>query len=185
MHTATVSLKSMSYYSQSKAHGAPKLDKESADAYAARTWAEQLHTNDAGEIVIPAMSIKNGLSTVARRLGIKIPGKRNATYTKHFEGGVMVFADISTGLKKADIEFEKRHQPSDGVRGGGKRVWKYHPLIRNWEATFQITVLDDTITERVLREHLEEFGKFVGIGRFRPEKNGHYGRFEVVKMTWQ
>ena len=45
-------------------------------------------------------------------------------------------------------------------------------------------ILDDTITEDVFKEHLEEAGKFIGIGRFRPRNNGFYGRFAVDKIEW-
>lgn len=187
MHIVQVSLKSVlgSPYSQSKKHDAPELEKEGKDAYAARTWASHLHLNEAGNIVLPAMSIKNGLSTTARRLGMKIPGKRNSTFTKHFDGGLMVFGDIDLGIAPADAECEKLFLPSDGVRGSGKRVWKYYPRINAWACTFDIHVLDDTITEKVLIEHLEEFGKYVGVGRFRPQNGGFYGRFEVTKVVWR
>ena len=40
----------------------------------------------------------------------------------------------------------------------------------------------ETITLSVFRKHLEEAGKFIGIGRFRPRNNGFYGRFEVKEI---
>jgi hypothetical protein len=44
--------------------------------------------------------------------------------------------------------------------------------------------LDETITEEVFKLHLEESGKFIGIGRFRPQNNGFYGRFKVNEIVW-
>lgn len=185
MHIAQCTLKSASFISFSRAHDEPKLEKESADDYAARTWRSQCHTNEKGNIVIPAMMLRNCIINAAKRLGMKIPGKRNATYTKHFEGGVMVLEDLDIGVPLDQVEVEKRHQPSDGVTGSGKRVWKYHPLVREWAGTVAFHVLDDTITEKVFREVLDQSGKFTGLGRFRPEKRGYYGRFEVGKVVWQ
>jgi hypothetical protein len=31
---------------------------------------------------------------------------------------------------------------------------------------------------------LEEAGKFIGLGRFRPQNGGFYGRFAVAKVVW-
>jgi len=56
-------------------------------------------------------------------------------------------------------------------------------MVPTWEGDVIFYVLDDTITEKVFRYHLEQAGKFIGIGRFRPRKNGFYGRFEVVDLV--
>jgi hypothetical protein len=45
-------------------------------------------------------------------------------------------------------------------------------------------VLDETVTEEVFRNVLEQAGAFIGIGRFRPRNNGFYGRFKVEAIAW-
>jgi len=75
--------------------------------------------------------------------------------------------------------------PADGKRGSGKRVEKCFPVIPEWQGDLAFYILDETITEDVFRYHLEQAGKFIGIGFFRPRNNGYFGRFEVVKMTWE
>lgn len=89
MHIATVTLTSQSPYSQSKPHSTPKLNKENANDYEARTWHQRLHV-DAEGVVIPAMAFKNCLSEAAKFTSKQIPGKGKATYTKHFDAGVLV-----------------------------------------------------------------------------------------------
>jgi hypothetical protein len=89
MHIATVRLESLSAYSQSKPHKTAKKSKEGADAYEARTWQNRLHLDSEG-VLIPAMCFKNCLSEAAKFLSIQIPGKGKATYTKHFEAGILV-----------------------------------------------------------------------------------------------
>ena len=74
--------------------------------------------------------------------------------------------------------------PADGRRGSGKRVTKHFPVIQKWAGDVMFYVLDETITEDVFREHLEEAGRFIGIGRFRPRNNGFYGRFTVKSVKW-
>ena len=81
-------------YSQSRPHTTPKLDKETPDAYEARTWHQRIHLNHTGAVVIPAMALQNCLAEAAKFLSIQIPGKGKATYTKHFESGIQVMGDM-------------------------------------------------------------------------------------------
>jgi len=184
MATATVRLRSVSPYSQGKHYEVPKLDKESAADYEARTWRERLHYDESGEVFIPPMAFKNCLAEAAKYLSVRIPGKGKATYTKHFESGVLVVDPVYLGMKKDDVQGIWLFVPSDGKRGSGSRVNKCFPVIPHWEATVVFHVLDETITKDVFRKHLEEAGKFIGIGVFRPRRNGYYGRFEIVEFEW-
>lgn len=184
MKTATVHLKSVSPYGQSKHITAPKKDKESAKDYEARTWRERLHTDKEGYVFIPPMAFKNCVSEAAKYLSIQIPGKGKATYTKHFESGVLVIDGLQLPIKKEQVEGIWLFLPSDGKRGGGKRVDKCMPMIPEWEGKVQFLVLDETITEDVFEHVLREAGRFIGIGYFRPRNNGFWGRFGVEKITW-
>jgi hypothetical protein len=51
--------------------------------------------------------------------------------------------------------------------------------MHKWGGNCVITVLDDVITPSVLVHHAEEAGKFIGLGWFRPERNGYFGRFRI------
>jgi hypothetical protein len=185
MAIATVELTSISSYSQSKHYtDPPKEDKESAKDYEARTWMYRCHVNKEGNIFIPPMCFKNCLSEAAKYLGIQIPGKGKSNYTKHFEAGVLVVEPLVLPIKHEDVAHEWLFVPSDGKRGGGKRVEKCFPLILEWSGEVQFHVLDETITEQVFKQHIVEAGKFIGIGRFRPRNNGYYGRFQVTDLTW-
>ena len=184
MKTATVTLRGVSPYSQSKHYSPDKLPKELPKDFEARTWRDRLHTNEAGEVFIPPMAFKNCIAEVAKYLSIQIPGKGKSTFTKHFEAGLMVIDPLVLPLKPDNVEGEWLFVPSDGKRGGGKRVSKCFPVIPAWEGDVTFYVLDETITKDVFIKHLEEAGKFIGIGRFRPRNNGYYGRFEVVKVAW-
>lgn len=184
MRTAIASLESMTAYSQSRHYDTPKLAKESSADYENRTWRERMHANAEGFVYIPPMAFKNCLSEVAKFLGKQIPGKGKSTYTKHFEAGVLVMDPLTLGVRKDDVHKETYFVPADGRRGSGKRVTKHFPVIPSWSGDVTFYVLDETITEDVFREHLDEAGKFIGIGRFRPRNNGFYGRFTVKKIRW-
>lgn len=187
MKTCIATLKSASAYSQSKSYDrfVPKLEKEGNDEYEKRTWREKCHVGDDGRLQIPGMAFKMALDKTASFLGQKIPGRRNATYTKHFLAGVMVIDNVPIDITKDQVEPEWLFVNSDGVRGSGKRVWRCFPLIREWQADVTFYIADETITKDVFDQHLSEAGKFIGIGRFRPEKGGFKGRFQVVDTVWQ
>ena len=166
----------------------PKEDKESHADYEKSTWRERLHVLKDGTVVIPPMMIKNTLDATAKYLSVQIPGKGKATYTKHFDAGVSVYkpAVLRNGkpIKKDDVGGQWTHVPSDGMRGGTKRVPKCFPIIPEWTAECEVEVLDDTITEEVFEHHLREAGRFIGFGTFRPRNRGYHGRFEVVSIEW-
>lgn len=185
MATAICRLKSVSPYSQSRHYVVDRLDKESPLDYCKRTWREHCHAGADGHVLIPPMAFKNALAEAAKYLSITVKGKGKATYTKHFEAGVLVMDPLVLPVKKADVEGEWLFLPSDGKRGSGSRVDKCYPIIREWSGDVTFHVLDNTITEDVFREVLEQCGKFIGIGRFRPRNNGYYGRFTVEKIVWK
>jgi hypothetical protein len=191
MITATVRLKGVSDYGQSRNYAmeVAKTDKERADDYEKRTWRNRLHVikdgPNAGHVFIPPMAFKNCLAEAAKYLSIQVPGKGKNTFTKHFEAGVLVDPEPIVLPDMAEtVDFIWLYVPSDGKRGGSKRVWKCFPIIHSWEVDVIFHVLDGTITEEVFRKHIEEAGRFIGIGFFRPRNSGYYGRFSVEKLTW-
>ncbi len=180
-----IRLKSVSQYSQSRPYIVEKLDKESNEDYEKRTWRERLHKTKDGEVFIPAIALKNCLADTAKYLGIQIKGKGKQTYTKHFEAGIMIFDNMLLGIKADEVDHVWILGNSKGQRRApGPRVYKCFPIIHEWEAETFIYVLDQTITESVLKEHLDEAGKFIGLGTYRPINGGFQGRFEVVDFQW-
>ncbi len=161
-----------------------RKDKETANDHEQRTWRERLHSDENGNVFIPPTCFKNALSEAAKYLSIQIPGKGKATYTKHFEAGVLVPEALTLPVKKADVKCHRLFLPADGKRGSGKRVWKNMPIIHSWEGNVTFMILDENITQEVFRRVLEEAGKFIGIGTFRPRQNGMFGRFTVESMKW-
>jgi len=184
MRTATATLKSVSAYSQSRAHFTEANNKEGKDEYEKRTWRERLHVDERGNVFIPPMAFKNAIAEIAKYLSVQIPGKGKSTYTKHFEAGVLVIDALKLSIKKEDVPGEWFFVPSDGKRGGGSRVLKCFPVIREWSGDITFHILDDVITPEVFEAHLTQAGNFIGIGRFRPRNNGFYGRFSVEKVKW-
>lgn len=188
MKRAIATLKSISSYSQSKHYSedqVPKLKGELAKDYEARTWRNRMHRNEEGYVFIPPMAFKNCLSEAARYRSEKIPGKRNQTFTKKFESGILVLEPLILPVKFEEVPYEWLFVPSDGVRGGSKRVDKCFPLIASWTGQVVFYILDEIITQEFFWPHLRDAGSFIGVGRFRPSRNGFYGRFQVTDSKWE
>ncbi len=159
---------------------------EGHDDFEQRTWRERLHVDDKGIAFVPPNMIKNCLADTAKYLSESVPGKRNATYTKHFEAGLLCTEPMTLGVKAKAVDGERLFVPSDGKRGGGKRVWKTFPYIpAGWKVSGELILLDPILVAKPEKvgEYLQHAGKFIGIGRFRPRNNGYYGRFEVTDFS--
>lgn len=184
MKVFTASLESVSVYCQSKHHETPKLQdgKERPDDYENRTWRERMHVDKTGHVFIPAMCFKNSIAEAAKFISMPISGKRNATYTKHFEAGILVTEGLTLDVKKDEVEPLRLFVPSDGVPGSGKRVWKNFPQIQEWSGEVVYYVLDEIISKEVFEKHLVASGQFIGVGAFRPRNRGVCGRFKVVSV---
>lgn len=178
MFKTTIRLKSQSSFSFSKQVMNPKKDNETHEEHEWRTWREKAHTNGNSTAVIPGMMFKKALENAGARLG-KIPGAGNATYTKHFLGGVQIMNDIDTGVEIEDMEHEVVSGSSDGTRGGSRRVSKVFPIIDEWEGELEVIVTDDTIDTAAFEKAWNLAGLNIGIGRFRPANGGNKGLFSV------
>lgn len=182
MQTYRFEIEGTSPYSQSRHHQTPKLEKEASGDFEERTWRARMHTLPSGEVFIPPMAIKNCLAEAAKFLATQIPGKGKQTYTKHFEAGLMVVDPLPLGVHVDNVPGESLFVPADGRRGGKTRVVRTFGRIEPWAAAGTLMVIDETITEDVLRNHFEQAGSLIGIGRFRPRNNGFYGRFRVTLL---
>lgn len=186
MKEAAFTIEGISPISFSRPIESKKRTGETSDAFEERTWRERIHVDANGIAFIPPSAIKNCMSDVAKYLSEPVPGKGKATYTKHFEAGLLVIDPLPLGVKAEDIAGERLFVPASGKRGDGKRVWKTFPVIpAGWKASGTLLLLDPVLIDKPekVEEYLRHAGKFIGLGRFRPRNNGYYGRFDVKAFS--
>ena len=184
---ATVTLKSMSPYSQSRLHDEPPFEKEAKDAFEKRTWLSKAHIEN-GNLVIPAVSIHQALTEAAKYSKRQIPGQGKATWTAKFKSGITIMQNIDTGIAAESVPPIDVWCDAQGKTGAmaSSRVQRRFPQVPEWSATFDIWILDPIITDDILREMLDVAGLFIGIGRWRPSMSGGLnGRFTVSALEWQ
>ncbi len=175
----------ISPYSQSKVIEIPHNPKESNDAFDERCWREHMHVDENGVCFIPAASFKKSLETAASFLREKIPGRGTGEYGKHFKAGVLILENPSLGIKAKEVKCDRVYVNANGKPGSGIRVWRRYPMFPKWGCIVKFIIVDTTITESVFERHLREAGQLVGIGRWRGEVGGLYGRFVVSSFKWE
>lgn len=185
---ASLTITSITPYSQSHQHDEPKLEGESHEAFDIRTWPHKQNVATRGgktTVVIPAHALHQAIAAAAKYSKRQIPGQGKATWTAKFLSGISLLEDPALGVDPAGVPSITISANADGVRGSGKRVQRRFPIINEWSATFDVYILDPIITEDVFREMVEIAGMFIGIGRFRPQNGGVNGRFKITALDWQ
>lgn len=61
-------------------------------------------------------------------------------------------------------------------------VIKHRAMINEWNLEFMVKFASEYVPAQSIREALERGGILVGIGDYRPDKRGEFGRFEVVSF---
>lgn len=185
---ATVTLQSLSPYSQSFKHSDPALDGEGKDDHDKRTWLSKAHFSKEGTLIIPAVAMHQAITAAAKYSKRQIPGQGKATWTQKFKSGIILSEDIDTGIRKEDVSFVDVQCDAKGMTGAAKStlVPRRFPQVPEWHATFDVWIVDPIITRDVFSEMVDIAGLFIGIGRWRPEMNGGMnGRFRIEKLDWQ
>ena len=89
---------------------------------------------------------------------------------------------VDPDTKTPIVEFEVDSRPVVIPATKG-RVMRHRPRHDRWQMTFHLQIDDNMLPVTFVQELLEEGGRKLGIGDFRPEKGGPFGRFAIT--SWQ
>jgi len=187
MKVATCIIKGISPFQQSKSYSDSEKSGESKHAYEERTWKSRAHLSEDGQVVHPGNALKQALVCAASKKQESVAGKGKCKYKGFFESGIMIRKDLVFNKTTDDIKKVAVFGSSNGNQSGkgGTRVTKFFPTIYDWEAECEIVVLDETITEAVLKAHLEYAGIVAGLGTWRPQNGGDNGRFIISAWKYE
>lgn len=135
-----------------------------------------LYKDSAGKLMQPSTHIIG----VLKRAGAKyqIPGQGKLTYKNLMGSGAVLVSPDEIVHELQGWEIDRR--PVVVNRGG--RIPRSRPMLPKWALSFSIEYDEDEIHKSALKEILDFAGRRVGIGDFRPEKGGPFGRFIVTKF---
>lgn len=63
----------------------------------------------------------------------------------------------------------------------GGRILRHRPMFHDWAMGFDAQLDTDLISEKLFREIVDAAGQRIGLGDFRPDTKGPYGRFKVTE----
>jgi hypothetical protein len=137
--------------------------------------AAKVYKLDSGELYLPAIAFRSSL--LGGCIGRKI-GKRAAkTYVSAGVFSVQtecILTDPPTN--KPITEYHINTMRAVVQRNG---VLRSRPEITEWQVDVQLEIDRDFLTPETVLELFNLAGKLVGIGDYRPEKTGPYGRYTV------
>ena len=96
-------------------------------------------------------------------------------------GDVREWEEAKDPRKTADLKDEIDVRPVV-IKSTKGRIPRRRPIFKNWSLKFTIEYDEDEISAETIKEILDYAGRRVGIGDFRPENGGPFGRFMVTKF---
>ena len=132
-----------------------------------------------GQPTIPAAAIRASIERAARK------SKEGPLVREGLTVDEVLGFDYDTGrYGTALADWEVKTQFSTGVVIGRQRVMKTRAMFdMPWEYRFNLDCDEELIEkEKHLLKWLDISGRRIGLGDWRPEKSGDYGRYEVVSI---
>jgi hypothetical protein len=129
-------------------------------------------------LAFPAENLRCGLIRAAS--GWKVPGDRKLSLQPILAGDISIEPEyLSFHTKKYEIDSRRVVVQRQGVI-------RSRPKLSKWELEFEVRweaqYLGKDFHKTILPDLLERLGKTIGLGDFRPEHRGPFGRFLTVKM---
>ena len=135
-----------------------------------------LWLNSSGAPTVPEAAIRAAIETGARKLK-QGPQVREGLIVEE----VTAF-DYDKKLGKTVDKLGKSAQFTVGVVVQRARILRTRAKFDTWGVTFTAEVDPELIDKEQLATWLDIAGRRIGLGDWRPEKSGHYGRFETVSI---
>ena len=135
-----------------------------------------LYRDDNGALVQPSTHLIGALKKAGAKF--QIPGQGKLTYKNLMGSGAVIVDPDQIPHEFQDWEIDRRP-----VIVNRSRIVRNRPKLKKWALSFTVDYDEDEVPGEVLNELFEYAGRRVGIGDFRPEKGGPFGRFMVTDFT--
>ena len=129
-----------------------------------------------GKVQLPSVYLKNCISEAAKQF--KIVGKGKSTYSKIVASTVDI-EPFMIEFKSGKYEVFRISAVNTSTKG---RMMTERPKFHKWSEEFEIVLNDPAVPSSVINEILEHAGKYVGVGDWRPQKKGMFGKFMITSF---
>lgn len=141
------------------------------------------YLNKDGKAFIPTVQIKGALINSGKSIKAKV-GNANKNMSNIVAGQFYIRSENENApeeieLKSESYEIDKRSAVNRNIKA---RIISIRPKWKNWSATFKIIVDNDTITDSTIETLIKDAGNNIGIGSYRPQNKGEFGRFIIDKF---
>jgi len=150
------------------------VQKKASNDYEQEAF-KKLYLDEEKNLCQPSNHIERALIEAGKKIRVKGQGK--ATYSKLF-GSMIAIPDMYLTHEIQDWEMFKTLVVIPSTKG---RVMRYRPMLKQWKLKFNIDI-EDEIDTHAVKEALDIAGRYVGIGDWRPEKKGKFGKFHVTSF---
>jgi len=138
------------------------------------------HTLTTGEELkyfIPSDHFRMSMIEAGKMVKGKVGGSTKSM--SNVVAGLFMVTPEQIHLPKWDA-VDKRSAVNRNIKG---RVIVIRPKWTNWEVSFTLTVDEDSITNDMILKIIENSGKYIGIGSYRPQNKGLFGRYRIDEFT--
>ena len=127
---------------------------------------------------VPAAAIRSMIERAARKLkqGPLVREGLIVEIVESFEWDKTLGKDIDELASNEAVRF------TVPVKVGQARILRTRPRFREWAVTFVLDCDDELIDAGHIENWLDIGGRRIGLGDWRPEKSGTYGRFETTSF---
>lgn len=141
--------------------------------------ASKLYTGIDGAAMIPQPNLLRCLIEGGRFHKV---GKSQVTTAK----SSMLFACVDIeGAEVPIIHKQPWKVDTRAVRipSTGGRILAHRPMFDDWALSFVMDIDTDIMSPKLMRQIVDDAGKRIGLGDFRPATKGPYGRFVVTRWA--
>jgi len=125
---------------------------------------------------IPSVYFRNAIVEAAKQF--KVTGKGKSTFSKLAGSTVDVEPEMIKIIPGDYVPF-KIAAVNPMTKG---RMMVTRPRFNTWQCAFKVVLNDESLPPEVLNEILNYAGAYVGVGDWRPDKKGTFGKFMITSF---
>jgi len=141
---------------------------------------KRLYRGVDGSLIIPS---ENMFACITGGGKFHKANKRNVTtQSSSILYGCAEIEEIAIGLEH-EQPWKVFSKPGRIPPKTGARVLIHRPMFDDWALEFNLIIDEEIIGSQFMREIVDDAGKRIGLGDWRPDLRGRYGKFVVTKWV--